>query len=337
MVWNRRPSLPVLPPDVPIPADDRYVAQRECTAFHRAQWALAAPDAFWINHPDGRRRANVKPVQLRAAGEAGFRLPPTLMSNDPARIRRFIERHDGAVLYKPFVPTHWHLGDQGIAFNFASEVSAADLPDDEVLRLSPGIFQQRIDKAYELRVTVMGERVFAARLLSQEREESRVDWRNAFANLAVEPAELPAADAERCRRVMADLGIVFGCFDLIVTPDGDIVFLEVNEMGQFLWLDEANREINTLAPFCEFLLQGRSDFSWQPSDADPVFLELCDEASRLQEEVDAELHVDRPHYHMATESGSPLDAASVVSPTPVVARPPTPVAEPSNLSAKEST
>lgn len=32
---------------------------------------------------------------------------------------------------------------------------------------------------------------------------------------------------------MRKLGIIFGCFDFIVTPDEEYVFLEVNPMGQF--------------------------------------------------------------------------------------------------------
>jgi hypothetical protein len=32
------------------------------------------------------------------------------------------------------------------------------------------------------------------------------------------------------------LGLAFGCIDLIVTPEGEHIFLEVNEMGQFLWV-----------------------------------------------------------------------------------------------------
>jgi len=317
VVWNRRPSPPILPPDLPIPDSDLYVARRECQAFQRGLWSLLAPDAFWVNSPEGRARASAKPAQLVAATAAGFSIPPTLISNDPERIRRFVGQHEGHALYKPFVPTHWDMGSRGVAFAFASPVTLADLPDDEVLRLSPGIFQRRIAKAHELRLTVMGDKIFAARLLSQDREESRIDWRNAFTRLAVEPAELSAEDAERCQRVMADLGIVFGCIDMIVTPDEELVFLEVNEMGQFLWLDETNPEINTLAPFCEFLLQGRPDFTWEPSAKDPVYLDLRDEAAAYQEEVDAEIHVERPKDHLAPE-GTPPPPTETPPPGPAV-------------------
>lgn len=54
---------------------------------------------------------------------------------------------------------------------------------------------------------------------------------------------------------MARLGLLFGCIDLMVTPDDDYVFLEVNEMGQFLWIERANPDIRMLDTFCDFLIR----------------------------------------------------------------------------------
>ncbi len=318
VVWNRRPSMPVLPPDLPIPEEDRYVAQRECAAFDRALWRLVDPGAFWVNTVEGRARANVKPLQLREAAAVGLRIPPTLISNDPGKIRRFLDRHEEEVIFKPFVPTHWDRGELGVAFSFASSVRLADLPEDEVLRLTPGIFQPRIPKDHELRLTCMGDRLVAARLRSQELAVSTVDWRNAFNRLPVEPTAVADDLAEKCRRLMEKLGIVFGCIDLIVTPAGEVVFLEVNEMGQFLWLDEWNSELNTLAPFCEFLAQGRTDFAWSPGADDPRFVDLIDEALRIQEEIDAQAHVERPHHFLAQEA---VAGGSAGEPRPPTANP----------------
>jgi hypothetical protein len=151
-----------------------------------------------------------------------------------------------------------------VAVLWTSPVSAADLPADETLRLTPGIFQVRVPKAHELRVTVMGHHVVTARLLSQEVEEARLDWRAAGSRVQVEPDRLPPAVEEGCLRLMESLGILFGAFDFIVTPDGEHVFLEVNPAGQFLWVEEANPEVLLLAPFVDFLLSRRPDFRWQP-------------------------------------------------------------------------
>lgn len=62
---------------------------------------------------------------------------------------------------------------------------------------------------------------------------------------------------------MEELGIVFGCFDFIVTPQGDYVFLEVNEMGQFLFVEEWTG-MPLLDAFCSFLTAGNVDYPWDP-------------------------------------------------------------------------
>ncbi len=36
---------------------------------------------------------------------------------------------------------------------------------------------------------------------------------------------------------MRELKIVFGCVDMILTPEGDYVFLEVNTAGQWQWVE----------------------------------------------------------------------------------------------------
>lgn len=68
--------------------------------------------------------------------------------------------------------------------------------------------------------------------------------------------------------MMNELGIVFGCFDFIVTDDNQYVFLEVNEMGQFLWIEELLPELKMLDSFCNLLLSTRS--SQQSSKYQPI-------------------------------------------------------------------
>jgi len=300
VVWYRRPVFDaVLPED--LHPGDRLICSRECLAFTRGLWELVARDAFWINPQRSLQRANAKVVQLQQAVAVGLDVPLTLCSNHPEEIRKFIRENEGEVIYKPFTPAQWTQGDQ-IGLVFTSDVALNDLPDDDILRLSPGIFQRKIPKAYELRLTYLGDYLVAAKLLSQESPTSRLDWKAAFANLKVEPTEVPAELDRRCRQLLQSLGILFGCLDLIVTPEGDYVFLEVNEMGQFLWLEELNPEIRILDPFCELLIQKRPDFQWRPSPGGLRFSDLYDEAIRRQEEVDALLHVTRVMAHSVPEA-----------------------------------
>jgi hypothetical protein len=251
VVWYRRSSPPVLP--ARMHPGDRPMAQRECDDFVAGLWELVAPDAYWVNPLATHARAELKLLQLREAQASGLVIPRTLSTNDPDRIRAFLAEADGPVVYKAFYPAIWREGER-LAHLLTSEVSLAALPPDDVLRLTPGIFQPRIEKAHELRVTVMGDRVLTARIVSQAEPGTRLDWRARTIGLRMEPDVLPAEVERGVHALMRRLGLVFGCLDFIVTPDGRHVFLEVNPMGQFLWLEHTNPELRVLASFCAFLV-----------------------------------------------------------------------------------
>jgi hypothetical protein len=216
-VWLRRPTSSVFPQDIH-PAD-LPVARREARDFLSGLVHLAAPDAFWVNPLASRPRSELKAVQLQEAVRSGLAIPPTLMSNDPERIRRFLGELPGGAIYKPFNPVQWET-DERVAVLWTSQITAGDLPQDEILRLTPGIFQAKVDKAHELRVTVMGHHVVTARLLSQELADAQLDWRAGGSKLRVEPDRLPAAVENACLALLRRLGLVFGCLDFIVTPRG---------------------------------------------------------------------------------------------------------------------
>ena len=69
------------------------------------------------------------------------------------------------------------------------------------------------------------------------------------------PIAPPSSVIEGCQSFAEKCGIVFGCFDFVVTAAGEWVFLEVNESGQFLFLEKFNPKINVLANFVELLLR----------------------------------------------------------------------------------
>lgn len=275
-VWMRRPKAPVLPES--LAEEDRGFAQRECNLFLRALQEEVGSGAFWVNPLASQRKTLLKPFQLRAAARAGLEVPPTLCSNNPRHIRSFLRRQTQGAIYKSFFAAAWPM-ERGTAVLFSSVVRETDLPDDEILRATPGIFQPIVPKAYELRVTAVGHRLFTAKLRSQEVPGATIDYRAVGEELPMEPYDLPEPIAGACHRIMDDLGIVFGCFDFIVTPEGRYVFLEVNEMGAFLWIEE-RLEMGLLDAFCELLMQGRVDYEWRRSPNMLRWADVIEEAER---------------------------------------------------------
>ena len=116
-------------------------------------------------------------------------------------------------------------------------MTEAEIENLDLIRHTPGIFQKAVPKAFEVRATVVGTRIFAARIDSQAQDETRLDWRRRPFDVEDEPIHLPDDVAERVRLFMDAFGLVYGAFDFIVTPKGAWVFLEVNAAGQYMWVE----------------------------------------------------------------------------------------------------
>ena len=198
---------------------------------------LAALEVFTIDPLEVIRRAEHKPLQLRLARRVGLDVPRTLSTNDPEAVRAFARSAPGGLITK--MMTSFAVYEDGVEnVVFTNPVGDADLADLEGLDLCPMTFQERIDKALELRVTVVGRRLFAASIDSQSSPRARHDWRRDGAAMAAHwrPYDLPADVAARTLALMDRLALTYGACDFIVTPDGRHVFLEVNPAGEFMWL-----------------------------------------------------------------------------------------------------
>jgi glutathione synthase/RimK-type ligase-like ATP-grasp enzyme len=100
------------------------------------------------------------------------------------------------------------------------------------------VFQELIPKAYELRVIWVAGKVFAASLDASGTSRGHTDWRRAAPDeCRWQKAQLPNEVVTSLRTLMSELGLVFGAVDLICTPSGEHVFLEVNPGGEWGMLE----------------------------------------------------------------------------------------------------
>jgi len=256
VVWNRRPTY-LLDDQLLHPADRDY-AQICCRQFRMTLIDALAPGAFWINPPNSEQRCSKMRQQI-VAQETGIRIPETIYSNDPAEIARFIRSHGGAVVYKSIVASRPWQGDDRCWQLFTSIVTEDNLVDGEILRLTPGIYQEVVPKEFELRINIVGNRCFAARVESQKTTTGKLDWRRSYHEVEMTPFGLPAKIEAQCRAMLARFNLVFGTFDLIVTPEGEFVFLEINQMGQFLFVERYTKQ-PLLNALCEMMIQGSEEY-----------------------------------------------------------------------------
>ncbi len=184
------------------------------------------------------RRADSKELQLRWAAECGLETPRTLISNQPGEVRAFFDEVEGRMVTKmQHSFAVYRHGEERVVFT--ESVTRGDVEDLSGLRFCPMTFQEELDKELEIRVTIVGRRVFAAAVDSQRLSHSRTDWRRAGVELidAWEPYPLPNDTERALLALQSRLGLNYGAADLVLTPRGGLVFLEVNAVGEFFWLE----------------------------------------------------------------------------------------------------
>ena len=258
VVWNRR-TAPVIP-HADIHADDRIYAQRIGEAFIRSIREYYDRNALMVNNSVAASIMERKVEQLRHAKDAGLRIPATIISNDLDRVSTFVSKQNGAIC-KPLMPMEW-LEPEGAVSGMTSRVSVSDLQRVGV-EGCPMIYQEEIEKILEYRAVVLGSEVILVELDSQASAETSIDWRKGAAQkLGCRRVDMPAGLSEKLLAFMKLSGLIFGSFDLALTPDHDIVFFEINQQGQFLWLEDVNPAVPMLDVMVQFLANASPQFRY---------------------------------------------------------------------------
>lgn len=251
VVWNRL-ICPTIRPPRAHPAD-LHIIERSGRVMVDAYLENAMCAAYQINDFRNAERIESKLRQLQLAKSIGFTLPRTLVSNDPHKIRDFVAMQ--RTITKAVWPSKWKVGNTQI-FQYTVEVAHGDLQDDDSLALCPMIYQECIEKAVEYRAIVFGRRITLVELDSQHCSDARMDWRAAaLTDIPLREVECPPGLADMINRFMNAAGLAMGSFDLALDRNGRIIFFEINQQGQFLWVEDMNPAIDVLDRFISFLLE----------------------------------------------------------------------------------
>jgi ATP-grasp ribosomal peptide maturase len=227
-VYWRRPT--------PYTADLAMSEQTARWAVEEARYGLggtlaALPGAHYVNHPWRNRDAEFKPAQLATAARCGLTVPATLITNDPDKARVFVLAHR-PVLYKPFRQTEY-TDAGGRALTVWIEDVDPEQIDDRV-RHTAHLFQRRVPKTADIRLTAVGEHLFAVRIDGSP----GVDWRRHYDSLTYTPVRVPSEVAKGVRAYLDAFGLVFGAFDFGLDPDGRWHWYECNPNGQWAWFPD---------------------------------------------------------------------------------------------------
>lgn len=184
-------------------------------------WAGVTP-ALVVNRPAAMASNESKPYQLELIRAAGFAVPPTLVTTDPAAVRQFADKL-GPLIYKSV---------SGVRSQVARLTSERAQSLDDVA-WCPTQLQRHID-GVDHRVHVVKDSVFATRV-----ESAADDYRYAERPPTLAATTLPPEIERRAIELAAALELPLAGIDLRRTPEDEWCCFEVNPSPAFTYYESA--------------------------------------------------------------------------------------------------
>jgi glutathione synthase/RimK-type ligase-like ATP-grasp enzyme len=234
-VYYRRPVAPI--PDASI--TDKAIKQfciDESYDFLRGIW-YSLENCHWISDPMAIRKAEHKVYQLKMAQRLAFNIPKTVVTNDSSMALEFFYACSDGIIIKPLYLGFVDQPENPLTI-FTSVVSEKDLKDIDNMCFAPCILQERVRKRFDIRVTVVGESIFAASIEVDSLPPNIPDWRFApIDQLRHKTYQLPAEIEKSCLELVKMLGLDFGAIDMAMDIHDNHIFFEINPNGQWAWLE----------------------------------------------------------------------------------------------------
>lgn len=256
-VWYRKP-VDLNPKDLPV---DRQFLDYSLSAIqkHSDQLLAAFEDSVWVSSFYALKQANNKSLQLDLARRLGMKVPPAIITSDQNAAKAFLVAHPTSIV-KPLGVAIPAIGGKRHAF-FTTLIESGDNPDLRNLHLAPSIFQKAIHTVCDVRVTVIGEKVFPAKLYAKGvSQNTRVhDFRLGYYGgevVAETFDDFPDDLAALCVAHTQTLGLHFGALDFVMDDKGIFWFLENNPNGQWAFVEKSTGQ--PIGKAMAALLQGDS-------------------------------------------------------------------------------
>jgi glutathione synthase/RimK-type ligase-like ATP-grasp enzyme len=229
-VWYRRAIHPG--PIASITPSERFFVAGELR--HLTMGLVLNPGITWVNPIDRVSVAEHKLYQLQIARQVGFRVPRTLVSRDPLELRSFAAANKAGTICKPIF--HGMFVAEASRYSvYTRRVTPESFDDAESVKVCPILLQEEIPRSADVRATFIGSKCFVADIKG---DSSVIDWRDPRICVHYSESDLSDEVQEGCRTMLKKLGLIYGAFDFVKTPEGDLVFLELNPTGEWAWLED---------------------------------------------------------------------------------------------------
>jgi len=192
--------------------------------------------SFILNNNKNRKSLGYYPENeinklkvLKIAAEVGLDIPRTIICTS----KNLIKNHIGSTrLISKHISNLITIEKEDKVYSFSTfEIKTNKLPDT----FFPSLFQNLIEKKYELRIFFFQNKLYPMAIFSQLDKKTEIDFRNYNYHKPnrTTPFKLPKSILEKLKKLIKKLGLDTGSIDMIVTPNNNFFFLEVNPHGQF--------------------------------------------------------------------------------------------------------
>lgn len=192
-----------------------------------------------------------KLIFLDACKQINIRIPNTLVTRKKSELIPFFAKHKNGIIVKSLA-SNFHYCVTKSEVEQIWQYGITNSVDETKLKLVPeefdlSLFQEKLDKKFELRVLFVAGICFPQIIFSQKHDFSEVDYRQGLGDKEMRQSNvgLPQEITDQINRLMAFLDLNIGCVDIVVTKQNEYVFLEVNPSGIFTdMMDNCNYDMH---------------------------------------------------------------------------------------------
>ena len=175
------------------------------------------------------KRGMNKLVVLYEAQKLGIKIPDTyIFDTSNSDLRSIKENMITKCISEPFMPKT----SFGHYMTYTEDIIKEDTLDS---RFFPSLFQKKYEKEADIRIFYLEGHFYSMAIMSQRNIQTSTDFR---IYLGIEPNrkfpfKIPANLETKLHSLMNKVGLETGSIDLILSTNGEYIFLEVNPVGQF--------------------------------------------------------------------------------------------------------
>jgi ATP-GRASP peptide maturase of grasp-with-spasm system len=176
---------------------------------------------------------------LNKAEQVGLKIPASLITASKESLVAFREKHKN-IIVKNIKDVGFFAVEENFYVSYTSLINDEDI-EKLPAKFFPSLFQETIDKLYEVRVFYLDGDFYSMAIFSQSNKKTTTDFRNydyVNPNRNI-PYNLPESIKIKLKKLMDDVELNCGSIDLLFTTSQEYVFLEINPIGQFGFLSDA--------------------------------------------------------------------------------------------------